>query len=492
MKKQKKSLRFDATRWFVPLSCAAIGVTRLSVVQAADIQVVPALQVMETYVDNILLAPPGQPKDSEMITQIIPSLGITADTNRLTGALNYSAQGLLFNEHSENSTVYHQGALVGQWRVFRDLFYVDTNARYTQQSIDPAEADNPENFLLTNNLTSRLSGAIAPTLSHDFGSHVTGTLRQTFGVTKFTDSDQDTIELQDSNTEVSTLQVGSTERESQFVWDAVGKKSTVDFDIAPTYKYDQAFGAVAVETLPSVWWLGTVGLESDLIDSTSEGGLDETFWFTGFRWAPNQNNQLQVQFGHRFFGKAYNAEWTRTGRIMELVLRYTEEPTTDSESSEIDEFIPGRIRRLEPGEIDLDSFETDIIRATFQPYVRKALDAEVVFTGRVSNLRVRGYQTRREYLDNPLLPVQQDDDEIGVEVQLDRRLSAMSTIVAAYDLEDASLRQGGDFRRVGYNISYLRSFSSELQGTVSATYREGTGNGPYDVSYVSLGLRKSW
>jgi uncharacterized protein (PEP-CTERM system associated) len=333
---------------------------------------------------------------------------------------------------------------------------------------------------------------VAPTLSHDFGSRMTGTLRQAYGITKFTASDVQTIELQDSNTQVTTAQLGSTERESNFVWDAVGKKTKVDFDIAPTYQYDQAFGALAVETLPSIWWLGTVGVESDLIQSTSQGGLDQTFWFTGFRWAPNQNNQLQAQFGHRFFGKAYNASWTRTGRFMELVMRYTEEPTTDSESSEIDEFVPGRVRRLEPGEINLDSFETDIIRATFQPYVRKALDAEVVLVGRVSNLRLRAYQTRREYLDNPLLPAQQDDDEVGVELQFDRRLSASSTVVLAYDLEDASLRQGGDFRRTGYSVQFLRSFTAELQGTLSATYREGTGNGPYDVSYVSLGLRKSW
>jgi hypothetical protein len=74
MKKHNKRLRFDVSRWFAPISVAAIGVARLGAAQAADIQVVPALQLMETYVDNILLAPPGQPKDSEMVTQIIPSL----------------------------------------------------------------------------------------------------------------------------------------------------------------------------------------------------------------------------------------------------------------------------------------------------------------------------------------------------------------------------------------------------------------------------------
>jgi hypothetical protein len=87
---------------------------------------------------------------------------------------------------------------------------------------------------------------------------------------------------------------------------------------------------------------GTVGQESDVGEDSSAGGLDANFWFIGVEWNPNELESLDARVGNRFYGTAYEFNYSRRGARGELGLSYTEEPTTAAGVLGSDDaFLPG-------------------------------------------------------------------------------------------------------------------------------------------------------
>src|SRR5271163_35839 len=71
---------------------------------AADFHVTPALQLGETWTDNVNIDTSGQAK-SDFITTVSPSLDATSQTARVKLGVNYTPQELFFLQGTESNTL---------------------------------------------------------------------------------------------------------------------------------------------------------------------------------------------------------------------------------------------------------------------------------------------------------------------------------------------------------------------------------------------------
>ena len=68
-----------------------------------------------------------------------------------------------------------------------------------------------------------------------------------------------------------------------------------------TLKRDRAGAEAGYRLVESLRLLADGGAESDLDESTQDGGLDSTYWHVGLLWTPDSRTRVEGRYGDRFF-----------------------------------------------------------------------------------------------------------------------------------------------------------------------------------------------
>jgi uncharacterized protein (PEP-CTERM system associated) len=435
----------------------------------------PSISVGTLYVDNLYLVPPGMPTTSDEVGEIVPRIQLTEATPRLTAAVDYSAQGLLFLDHSGLDAVHNDAVANGLWTVDPNLFYVTGRASYLQQPVDPTLPTNQNNLFGVGNSANVFNAMISPYFKRDFGS-TTGSLGYAESITHYSDdaSTPGANFLQNSRTGVVSGKVAENQQDAFYTWDIDGRDAHTDFASASPLVDDRIEANNGFRVLSSLKIIATVGAETNILTHSTTGGLDAGLWSSGFKWAPNPQTSVAASVGHRFYGPDFSFKWVQETRLLKVHVDYREDVTDAGQSDALIDFVPGIIT-VNP-QVTNDALHSF---STYQPYRVKELSAQFEVSAHLTEIALQIYDQHRRYLDianEGVEPVYAGSDSThGGELVLTRILGPLDTLKFAGKL-DAGTEIGFDYRDYRYQLSYIRRLSRKLDLFFSAVHlnREGT------------------
>jgi hypothetical protein len=318
-------------KWTSRLACAlaAAVVAIPAAVGAAPWEFTPRVAAGQVWTDNIRLAPDGV-EESEWITELRPGFTLATAGPRVRLDLDYDLQALWFNDFSELDDTYHQLDGNGNFVLLPESLFIDAFARYDQQNVDTSGRIAFDNLFDTDNRTDTFVYGASPYHVGRWGGWGESLVRYQYQGVRYSNTDPGAATVEDSESNAISASLGSPATARGTSWRVDGSYNRTEFDDSPEFEYARVALDIGAPVGLRTRLTGTVGQESDVEESSSQGGLDSSFWYAGFAWEPSELQSLEARVGQRFFGTAWELHWRRRGSRGELMLDYTEEPSTSA------------------------------------------------------------------------------------------------------------------------------------------------------------------
>lgn len=332
---------------------------------AVDWEIVPTLELKETFSDNVRLS--NTDEESDFITQVNPGISLNGLGPRLKFNSRYVMQNLFYaKEHGRNAT-NHQLNANGNAELLSDHLFVDAKASISQRSISSFGPQSEDNTNITNNRTNIETYSFSPYLLHHFRNIADAELRYTHDsvstsgsgsavATGFSDSKSDSIRL--------LLTSGDDFR--ILGWGLNYNKQHIDFNSGQTVDQVTYGGDLSYRLTPQFKLIANGGYErNDYLSITGDSA--GSFWKGGFAWTPSRRTNIEAQAGRRYFGDSYSFKASHRSRRTAWNVSYSEDVTTT------------RSQFLIPATIDTAGFLDQLWTSIFpDPIVRQQVIAAFI------------------------------------------------------------------------------------------------------------------
>ena len=444
--------------------------------------------VAAVYADNIGLAPPDAPTKNGAVLDVNPVIQVSHDSAHFRGQLNYLLHAFKYLGNSEFDTTYHDGDASLTWLAIPDWFNISGDAGYHQRIVDPKRAATSDQLFNSGNLADAASASVTPEIRHRFGE-MDFDARYSYGYVDYKQSAAnfngaiDPTALDNSRNQTTHVSLGTRPEEEwqRFAWSVGYDGEKTNYHLALPYEYERASLTTAFGLSPGLSLLAEGGVESDLIKSTVNGGLDANYWRAGFHWAPDPKTSVQLLGGHRFFGNTYYAGVHHVRRSLDFSLSYTEEPTTEGRQILYRSGPEGTIAPPPPG--------LDITRSTAEPFVNKQLESTLRLNGRLTSIYVRATSDERQYLLSGRF-----DRVRAVAGGIERRVGPRMTLELGADGSRTVFHDGAVGTDKEFTAILRRQITRTFRTMILARYidRSGSGTDNYKAWSVSLEVRKTF
>ena len=454
----------------------------------------PRVETAVQYVNNINLAESGTEQIDTWGLELTPGFYASYSSDSITAAVDYSAAGRIWDDSDYNG-VSQFGVANGRWIAVPEWFYIDAQGSVTESVIDPAASLNFGGLGIfgPNNLSQQATAGITPAFERRLGE-VDVLAQYSYGQVWYFDQGSDASQVgflsqDDSKDQSIYVSVGNQQSARKLTGSVFYDWQHTSYENALPYRYEQLGANLAWQLTSATAMVGQVGTESDLAETTTQGGLDSTFWDLGVRWEPDDRTSLEARYGDRFFGSTYFLSASRTARMFEFTASYSESPQVETQILSIGSFTPGELPPgTDPG--------LDFGRLNSDPYVGKNARLGVSAIGSRTTVNLSLYHIQQDYIRN-----RQDDDTYqGGGLVLTRQLASnLSTdmSVSYTDYEQSQLQ--GDPPVATSSSSYTtqvvgrlnrKSSGGKLTTSLEAGYLNQAGWDPYDGWWI--GLRARW
>jgi uncharacterized protein (PEP-CTERM system associated) len=443
----------------------------------------PSVGLGLTYIDNLGLAPPDQPQQSDLSVQLTPRLLVSRQGARFTGILDYSRRALFFRNNPRLNSNYGSGNANGVWTVAPNALFLEGWMSNSQQVIDPNTPRNVENLFDVRNVATNLSSRLAPYFKRNFGDF-TALLRYSWAWDRYgsLSTDAQNNSLQDSDTHQVTARVGSNDAGRRVTWSAGGVSSRTTFASAAPFSADRVSAEAGLLLVRGLRLIGTVGAETDLRKGFGQGGLDAHYWLAGFSYVPSERSMLEVRAGRRYFGNSYVVNGMLAGRVFKFDASYTEDPTTDGQFGTLLDVVPGVLEVPEALAV------TSVLRNTYQPYLRKQYQARLRATGGRTEVALTAYGVRRKYLLGADAGLS-DLNKAG-QLLVTRTMTARDRLRLSVLFDSVALRDGLSNHGYYDSLVYSRDLTPTLSLDVAASHLDRSGDLRYRANFGGISFRK--
>jgi hypothetical protein len=451
----------------------------------------PRIESALMLVGNINLAEHSEDEVDVAGIEATPGIYASYYSPRAQAALDYTFIGRVFEDEDYND-VSHRLAANGDYTLLPEWFFVRGQASYTDTIVDPALGYNYGGSGLFNetNLAEVATASVEPGMHHEF-RHVVVDARYSYGRVWYLDDVKaptsplfagydDDAENQRLLLSASSVDPGAvTSVRAYYEWQAS------DFERSIPYRYERVGGELSVRIVESLRLVGDGGVESDLDEDTTDGGLDTTFWHAGFQWRPDSRTTLDARYGERFFGDSYSVDFSRDTRWFTVKVGYFEDPEVETRRLNAD-FDPGTLPIPDPN-VGFSFFSSF-------PYIRKDATAAIIATGARTKLRLDVYDRKREFI-NAFPP---DETTQGVRfngirdlgrdlyIEVDARYDDIERGRRTLDITDTRLVHDYDTEAmVRVSWEAYRNFVTSAE----AGYLTRSGDRVYDGEWFALRLR---
>jgi hypothetical protein len=429
------------------------------------------------YAENTNLA--SSNGESSAGVELAPGAYVSYNTARFRGALDYSLIGRLWDDGTLQD-VTHDLAANGRWVAIPELFSVSGDASYGDTLIDLQQGGNYGNLGVFNsgNISERATASVRPALEKRFKDFQFRALYEYGQVWYFDQGNGEpnstfyTVSQEDSTNQAADVSLALVPGQRRYWGKVFYEWNRSDFDLSIPYQFERAGLDGGTELTRTLAFVGDVGVESALDESTSAGGLDSEFWSAGLRWENSGRTSLEARYGERFFGSSYSATFTHTARLLRFNASYSQEPDVDNRRINLAAFDPGELPPWFDPSADAGQYNS-------QPFVGENAHVGLTAQGNRTTLGVRAFDTNREYLSDLI----GDEQGTGVAIIGTRRLAVNSS--ADFRLSYVDSQRDATFFVVGQPIDPSHTYRTEL------TLRANRDFGPRVIVSVEAGYFNS-
>ncbi|MDE2629107.1 MAG: TIGR03016 family PEP-CTERM system-associated outer membrane protein [Burkholderiales bacterium] len=259
--------------------------------------VVPSLSITETLTDNARLV--GVGRQSDLITQVTPSIRISSTGGRVKGFLNYALNGLAYARHSQASNFQNSLNALANVEAIENWAFLDASANISQQSIsafgtqstDSSVGNANRTEVRTYNISPYVRGRLAGLASYEARLTHTGTSNST---TAASNSSSDEAKLRLAGD--SPLRVLS--------WSADATRQVIDYTIGRRTEDDSVRGELHFAVDPQLQLTLIDGRESNDYVSLDKQSHNTPGW--ALDWKPTERTRISAQREQRFFGNSHS------------------------------------------------------------------------------------------------------------------------------------------------------------------------------------------
>jgi hypothetical protein len=289
---------------------------------------------------------------------------------------------------------------------------------------------------------------------------------------------------EDSEDQRAYASLGTADMENAATLKAFYEWRESTFELSQPFRYERTGLDTSLRLTRTLRLVADGGVESDLTESTTEGGLDAEFWHAGFRWQPDSRTYIDARYGERFFGDSYSVEARRETRLLTLRASYSEDPEVETRRIGID---------VDPDDFPVPPSPDFSLFAGF-PYVHRDAVLSAIAEGARTQIRLDVYDREREYLQDAL----PDEELTGVMFNVARDIGAnfFGEFEARYEdilRGQATLLPSGPLSFHSYdrdatiriNWEAYRNFTASAE----AGYLARSGDREYDGEWAALRFR---
>jgi hypothetical protein len=449
----------------------------------------PFVTANGTYTDNVNLDPSGQEK-SAVVAQINPGFTVTREGPRLRTDLAYRLQNLFYFRDDTGDESNHQFSGDAEAELVRQRLFLDANATFSQQLINPSGKVSNDNINRTDNTSDTLTYTVSPYLTRNIGVYGDSTLRYAFSKVNYLDDDKEANvdnDVEDSHSHSVDLDVSNIDKEGQRnTWQLQGSWYKEKFSDGEEDKFRKVGLELGYQVTRAFNAFGGGGYEDNDFDRDQSDTRvpSGTFWEVGGRWQPTPRDELEAAFGHRFFGHTGRAQWTHEGVKTTTNVGYSEEITTGNRELANAEFSPG------------DDINSDVPSSRDQVFLAKRLEATVTHDLPKSVVDVNTYYVKRKFAGSNDGDTAENDRSYGGSLSFEWRYAPRTTFEVTGFYENNHF--GGDDpnnTRAGVFAEAQRTIGPRTTGFLRVGHRQQNSDDredEYDEKFVTLGITRTF
>ena len=467
---------------------------------AGDWKFTSGITLSERFSDNVDLAANGQ-AESDWITEISPRISMSRAGGRVKANVDYSLQGLLYANDSDQNDVRHNLNGRATAELAKDFFFLDATARISHQLLSLADAGGLGDAVGLGNTTAVGSYSLSPYIKHRFGSAATVEARVTQEDVFIGDSS-----LSDTNSTRYQLSAVGGNYFPPLSWGASYSKSDTRNSGTSTrdsgnesasanarYRLTRKFGLLAQASHEkndftnasnrlqdySSYGLGAFYTPSrrvsmDVLFNDSDNG---SFISGSLTLNPTLRTSIVATTSERAYGRTYSLNLAHRTRKSNWSLRYSDDLTTSQQQFTA-----------------IPLFNPVLTNETF---VSKNLVGSVSYTLRRNTFNLSLYNNEREYES-----ATGDDSTRGLQASWSLRPAVHTTFtlsggVSRNEISGISTSREDDL----WNLSLVTThqFLPKVSGSVEVRHQErktnpavGPAAGGYDENSVAARLNMSF
>lgn len=286
---------------------------------ATDWSVTPALRLRESYSDNAQLAPPGQAHD-DLITEVAPSLSLSARGARLKLDLDYTLQALHYARQPD--ALNHLLGASADAELLDDWLFLDARSSISRARVSAFGPQALDNLQRTDNQSSVYANRVSPFLRHRLRALATAELRYAHDTLS---SGNDVLS---SSSDAIALRLDGDNGGRGWNWDAQYDARRVDDNSLAPVRSKSATATLRVPATSRLNLFATAGHEDLGYSADSAGAPRGRLWRAGLDWQPSPRTSVLASGGHRFFGNTYALTARHLRHRSNWSLNYSEDITT--------------------------------------------------------------------------------------------------------------------------------------------------------------------
>lgn len=385
----------------------------------------PRVLVRETYSDNINLAPSSRAQ-SDLITEVIPGFDLQAAGSRVQGSLHYSLQGVAYLSHSKYDHIYNQASANGTGVILPNHLFLRANTAYSQAVINPAAPGGTNNIFVTGNTTNAWVSRVNPYWLQSLGRVGTSTLSYAFGNIQYASG-----RLSDSHSNTYQATLTSPSGNDRWSWNGDLREYHDWISNGIQIIQRDVQGELGYRIYGHFTLLADGGWEYNEQKRANNSIFKGPYWAAGFRWS-SPFNVFQFKYGHRFFGKTYNALWEH--RAARVVTRISYDQTVSYVNLALQEQALGAsVAQLYPN-FPLSSLNV------FDLYVSKRFAGSIQYNYSKTRVQLTAFDERREYLTQP-----GSDHVTGVTLADDWKFAPRTSVLSSFTWAHDRFRGGQSY-----------------------------------------------
>jgi uncharacterized protein (PEP-CTERM system associated) len=418
----------------------------------ADWKVTPAVDLRETYTDNVRLES-SESARSQFITDLAPSLSIASDGPRLKLHAAFATHLYAYSDDRIEGTNRSQRQLAAdaKAKLIEDLLFFDGSASIGQQSISAFGPQVNNNGYSSTNRTEVSTWRVSPYLAHRFGSAATAELRYVRDSVKSGDRG-----LGDSTGDTVSLSIASGPAFRTVGWGLQYSRQDLDDSFARKSRAETASASLRFRISEALSLNANGGY--DKYDYEALGGKTAGKSYSlGFTWSPSLRTSIQASAGKRYFGSSYSLIASHRSRSTVWSVNYNDAVTTT------------RSQFLLPATVDTAALLDNLFRANYpDPLARQqAVDAYLRATGLPSSLA-----NNINYFSNRFILQKQ------LQAAAAFNTAKTTTIFSLNGMKRNALStQQSDSALLGSSLSTLNDNTRQFGGSAVLNYRINTRTG---------------